>query len=275
MNATETRIQFLSPPAEVNMADAWFSIAHLDHFWIRRRFNVLRRFAGSLIREARAIAEVGCGCGLLQRQIEDYYHREVTGFDLNDGALKNAISRVSPLCCYNLLDRQRGYRGRFDLILLFDVLEHIEDEDGFLEALQFHLAVGGKVLINIPAGQWLYSDYDRAAGHARRYSIASLRRVANRNRLIVARHTYWGLPFIPLLVLRRLWLLGRTREERIATGFSDRGALMNHLLVLLSGCEPIPQRLLGTSLMAVLEAPSDTNSVSNADLKGGTGAKGV
>ena len=257
------------------MADAWFAIAHLDHFWIRRRFDVLRGFAGSLIRDARAIAEVGCGCGLLQRQIEDYYQRETTGFDLNDAALRNSISRISPLCCYNLLDRNREYRSRFDLILLFDVLEHIEDEDGFLDALQFHLAVGGKVLINVPAGLWLFSDYDRAAGHVRRYSIASLRRVADRNRLNLGRLTYWGLPFIPLLLLRKLWPLGRTREGRIATGFSDRGSLMNQVLVLLSGCERIPQRLLGTSLMAVLAAPSDTNSAAHADLKVDTGAKGV
>jgi len=257
MSSAETRIQFLSAPAEVNMAAAWFEIAHLDHFWIRRRFNVLRRFAGGLIRQSRAIAEVGCGCGLLQRQIEDHYQREVTGFDLNRTALKCSVSRLSPLCCYNLLDRHRAYRGRFDLILLFDVLEHIDDEDGFLDALQFHLAVGGKMLINVPACQWLYSDYDRAVGHVRRYSIASLRHVAKRNRLIVGRHTCWGLPFIPLLILRRLSILGRTREEVTATGFSDRGALMNHLLVLLSRCEWIPQRLLGTSLMAVFEAPSE------------------
>ena len=57
MSSAETRIQFLSAPAEVKMADAWFEITHLDHFWIRRRFNVLRRLAGGLIRQAHAIAE--------------------------------------------------------------------------------------------------------------------------------------------------------------------------------------------------------------------------
>ena len=264
MSSAETRIQFLSAPAEVKMADAWFEITHLDHFWIRRRFNVLRRLAGGLIRQAHAIAEVGCGRGLLQRQIEDHYQRKVTGFDLNHTALKGSVSRISPLCCYNLLERHQEYRGHFDLILLFDVLEHIDDEDGFMDALQFHLAVGGKVLINVPACQWLYSEFDRAAGHVRRYGIASLHHVANRNRLIVGRHTYWGLPLIPLLILRRFWALGRTREEVIATGLSDRGTLMNHLLLLLSGCEWIPQRLLGTSLMAVFEAPSDGDCLANA-----------
>ena len=72
---------------------------------------------------------------------------------------------------------------------------------------------------------------------------------------------------MPLLMLRRFYVLGRTSEESIATGFSDRGRLTNKLLVLLSGCEWIPQRLLGTSLMAVLEAPSDRNCIASTENK--------
>jgi SAM-dependent methyltransferase len=252
---SSNRIRFVSPPAKVNMGDAWFRCAHLHHFWIRRRFDVLSRLAEKLIREAHTIAEVGCGHGLVQRQIEDYYQRQVTGFDLNSSALHGSVSRMSPLCCYDLFQRDQEYRHRFDVILLLDVLEHIEDQQGFLEALQSHLAVGGKVLINVPAFQTLYSNYDRAVGHVRRYTAASLRQVAERNGLRVSRYSYWGLPLVPLLVLRRLCLLGRTPDEIIRTGFDDRGPIVNRLLLALSRCEWVPQRLVGTSLMAIVERP--------------------
>jgi hypothetical protein len=66
-------IEYLSAPAEVSMADRWFEIASIDHFWVRRRFDVLRRLAGDWIANSRAMAEIGCGHGLLQRQIEDAY----------------------------------------------------------------------------------------------------------------------------------------------------------------------------------------------------------
>src|SRR5207302_9390085 len=144
------------------------------------------------------------------------------------------------------------------------VVEAMGAEAAFSDAVDGNLSVGGNVLINVTACQCLYSEFARAASHVRRYGIASLHHVANRHRLIVGRHTYWGLPLIPLLILRRFWALGRTREEVIATGLSDRGTLMNHLLLLLSGCEWIPQRLLGTSLMAVFEAPSDGDCLANA-----------
>jgi len=255
INTTRT-LTYLSSPADVSMANWWFGIATIDHFWIQRRFDVFRRLAGTLIPSAGEIAEIGCGHGLLQRQIEETYGREVTGFDLNEFALKQSLARLSNIFCYDIHQQDPSLRQRFDLVFLFDVLEHMADEDQFLRAVMFHLAPGGKLVLNVPAGKWAYSAYDEAAGHVRRYSIRSLQDTAGRNRLQIAKASYWGLPLAPTLLLRRLWLLGkrdRDRDKIISAGFSPRTKVLNRLLSLVSTCEPIPQRFLGTSIMAVLE----------------------
>src|SRR5437764_11173656 len=101
MNSGRT-LTYLSAPAEVSMADRWFEVASVDHFWVRRRFEVFQQLAGSLIGGAREIAEIGCGNGLLQRQIEDAYGREVAGFDLNEFALKQSLTRHSSIFCYDV-----------------------------------------------------------------------------------------------------------------------------------------------------------------------------
>lgn len=248
------KIEYLSPPAEVSMADGWFEIASTDHFWVRRRFNVLQRMAGKLITSAGQMAEIGCGHGLLQRQIEDRYGREVSGFDLNEFALKQNVSRCSSVFCYNIFRMEPTLRSKFDIVFLFDVLEHIADEDGFLEAVLFHLAQNGRLLVNVPAGQWAYSQYDKAAGHVRRYSIRTLLETAARNHLRVRDWTYWGLPLVPTLVLRKLWLR-RMRDEQkiISSGFDSRSEAINSILGFTSQLELIPQKRLGTSLMAILE----------------------
>jgi SAM-dependent methyltransferase len=247
-------VRYLSQPAAVSMDDRWYEIANLDHPWIVRRFEVLRRLAGDLIAQSPAIAEIGCGHGLLQRQIEDFYQFAVTGFDLNETALKQTASRVSPVCCYDVHEKNIDYQAQFSLILLADVLEHIADQDAFLRAVKFHLAHGGSVLENVPALQSLYSGYDRAVGHLRRYRIASLAALARRNEMTITRYTYWGLPLLPLLILRKLWMLGRSGEQTIAAGFETGGPLRDRLMLWLSRCEPIPQGLIGTSLMAVLRS---------------------
>ena len=239
------------------MDDRWYEIANLEHPWITRRFEVLRRLAGGLIAQASAIAEVGCGRGLLQRQVEDFFHADVTGFDLNPAALAETASRSSPVCCYDVLDRRTQYEACFDLILLADVLEHVADEGAFLRAVLFHLAPGGSVVVNVPALQSLYSGYDRAVGHLRRYRIGSLSEAARQGGLRITSYTYWGLPLMPLLILRKLWMLARSGDGAIAAGFETGGPLRDRALLCLSRCEPIPQRLLGTSLMAVLRKASD------------------
>lgn len=252
--ANPRAIEYLSPPTQVSMADRWFEIASIDHFWIRRRFEVLCRLAGDLIGQAGQMAEIGCGHGLLQRQIEDVFGKEVTGFDLNDFALRQNVSVKSRVCCYDIFQRKPEFERHFDVIFLFDVLEHIADEDGFLNAALFHLRPQGRLLINVPAGRWAFSSYDIAAGHVRRYRMRTLRQSAARSGLVPSAWTYWGLPLVPVLLLRKLWLLGQHDERTIiSTGFDSRSSAMNKTMRVLSKAEPIPQRFLGTSLMAVVQ----------------------
>jgi SAM-dependent methyltransferase len=253
------QVEYLSPPAPVSMADCWFEIASIDHFWVRRRFEVLQRLDDGLVPAAAQIAEIGCGHGLLQRQVEDQYSKAVTGFDLNEYALKQNLSSMSRVCCYDVHQRLPELHQSFDLIFLFDVLEHLPEEAQFLNAVLYHLAPQGKLIINVPAGQWAFSEYDRAAGHIRRYSIEHMREVALRSNLQIQSWTYWGLPLVPTLAIRKLWLIGQHDPPKIiSSGFDSRSPAINHALGLLSRCELLPQKRLGTSLMAILQRSGAT-----------------
>ena len=232
------------------MGDWWFDVATIDHFWIRRRFEVMKRLADSVVRASREIAEIGCGNGLLQKSIENHYQRSVVGFDLNEVALRKNVSS-SPLYCYDVFEQRPEFSAHFDLLILFDVLEHIEDESRFLQCAKYYLADSGTLLVNVPAIQWLFSDYDRAAGHVRRYSLKQLTRVAEQNGYDVQNVTYWGLPLFPLLLVRKAL---RLETSNGSAGFDAGSSLMNDLLAGLSRFEHLPQRFLGTSVMAVLKA---------------------
>jgi 2-polyprenyl-3-methyl-5-hydroxy-6-metoxy-1,4-benzoquinol methylase len=149
MSSEHPPITYLSPPTPVSMGDWWFDIATEDHFWIRRRFDVMRRLADAVLRNSKSAAEIGCGHGLLQKKIEDCYGLSVTGFDLNEVALQKNVSRLSPLYCYDINQRNAEFGAHFDLLLLFDVLEHIEAENEFLQAVKFHLTDSANLLVNV------------------------------------------------------------------------------------------------------------------------------
>jgi SAM-dependent methyltransferase len=62
----------------------------------------------------------------------------------------------------------------FDSILYIDVLEHIEDDRGELKRAAQHLAPGSHLVVLCPAHAWLFSPFDRAIGHYRRYTAREL-----------------------------------------------------------------------------------------------------
>jgi 2-polyprenyl-3-methyl-5-hydroxy-6-metoxy-1,4-benzoquinol methylase len=66
---------------------------------------------------------------------------------------------------------------RFDTILYIDVLEHIEGDDAELRQSADRLRPGGKVIVLAPAHGWLFSRFDSAIGHHRRYSAEMLARI--------------------------------------------------------------------------------------------------
>jgi hypothetical protein len=234
------------------MADAWYDIASPEHFWLRRRFAVLRRLADDVIRQSRGLAEVGCGHGVLQKQIEESYGAQVTGFDLNELALRQNVSTQSPVYCYDIMDRLPEFEARFSTIFAFDVLEHIVDEKAFLDAVAFHLAADGALIINVPAYQALYSKYDRVVGHVRRYSMRQLTDVVEAAGFTATACTYWGAPLFPVALLRK-WFLDHVHsgEDTVSAGMKPTAPGSNTALGLLARCEKLPQRSFGTSVMAV------------------------
>ena len=67
---------------------------------------------------------------------------------------------------------------KFDSILYIDVLEHIDDDTREIEAATRHLRAGGHLIVMSPAHQFLYTPFDRAIGHFRRYNKRTLSSLA-------------------------------------------------------------------------------------------------
>jgi 2-polyprenyl-3-methyl-5-hydroxy-6-metoxy-1,4-benzoquinol methylase len=65
----------------------------------------------------------------------------------------------------------------FDTILYIDVLEHVADDDAELRRATLRLAPSGRLAVLVPAHQFLFSPFDAAVGHHRRYTVAALRAI--------------------------------------------------------------------------------------------------
>jgi ubiquinone/menaquinone biosynthesis C-methylase UbiE len=147
------------------------------HFWFRAR----KRVVGSIVRDLTGrlspgyhVLEVGCGNGGMLRLLQECSPGgTVAGMDLFAEGLRNARNR----CTCPLVQADAAlppFGEQFQVVGMFDVLEHIERDVAALRDVRRMLAPGGAIVITVPAHMSLWSYFDEAAHHARRYSTWEL-----------------------------------------------------------------------------------------------------
>jgi len=262
--ALPAHVEILSPAAAIAFPDQWYEIMDVRHFWMKWR---TRAFLGqckalSIPTETpSSVLEIGCGHGILRQMLETATKWTIDGVDLNAGALSHSAPGRGRTALYNIHDRVPELAARFDAIILFDVIEHIDDPVSFLMSALYHLKPGGYVFINVPALQSLYSKFDVAVGHYRRYTKRTLEAELAKAGVRKIDDRYWGLTMLPLLVLRKLWLSLRSENPGSGATVVQRGVLPPGKLadavltgIMQAETSVIANPPLGTSLLYVGQA---------------------
>ncbi len=175
------------------------------HFWFRSRSRCIAA-ATRLISnrsELKDVLEHGCGTGYVLSGLPKLFPQaRVAGADLFPEALELARHRFAgPLIQTDLINCD--FRAAFDLIGIFDVLEHLDDDVQALRSISNQLRPGGWLLLTVPAHMSLWSGYDVASGHRRRYTLAQLRTRLGEAGFSVEYGTEFMMPLLPLMWLRR------------------------------------------------------------------------
>lgn len=175
------------------------------HFWhVGRReiiLDVIERNVPKL--QNIRMLEVGCGNGsvlafLRQNGIN------IEGGDIFLEGLKFCRQRVDSVPLYQLDVLALPFSQEFDMIGLFDVLEHIEDDERALAEMNRALKAGGKLILTVPAHKFLWSRHDEASHHKRRYSRMELIAKLECYGFTVNKATYYMFFLFPVLAVMRL-----------------------------------------------------------------------
>jgi SAM-dependent methyltransferase len=147
------------------------------HFWFRARnvliYELVKKLCSGL-QPGYLVLEVGCGTGNVLKVLRKGCTTGlVVGMERHFDALPHAQRRsVGPLVQGDA--RKLPFGKPFDVLCMFDVLEHIPEERETLLSLREMLAPEGKLILTVPAHQFLWSHFDETAHHCRRYSPAQL-----------------------------------------------------------------------------------------------------
>ncbi len=225
------------------------------HWWYRARQRVIIDVFQRTLTHRRGlrILEVGCGGGTLLKSLATFgesmgldscaeaveHARRLAGCPVHLGAIPSAVPSGLP---------------KFDVVCLFDVLEHIEDDVDALRSVGTMLSGGGHVFLTVPAMPWLFGIHDEINGHHRRYTASRLRSRLALAGFVDARCYYFNALLSPVLVPAIVW----RNVVRKGHHFEVQSRWGRWLEVIFAmerhaiGRIPFP---IGLSLMAVARVP--------------------
>lgn len=233
-------------------------MAELDqrHWWYRARREVLAALIQRVVippKNAR-ILEIGCGTGHNLAMLGQF--GSVDALELDEEARAIAEGRLGRSVMSTPLPEIVGVRdGHYDVVGAFDVIEHIDDDSAALAAIATKLKPGGKLVMTVPAHQWMWSAHDVVNHHKRRYSKAGLKRLIDGSPLRLHTIGYFNSLLFPVAVAERLSskALGKDGADLklppapLNTALERAFAAERHLV----GRVPLPP---GLSLFAVASA---------------------
>lgn len=182
------------------------------HWWFTARRKIIGATIERLIKPSPEadILEAGCGTGGNLEMLMGY--GTLDAFEFDSVAREIAAEKSQLEVPFGTLPDDIPFGSKtYDLIGLFDVLEHIEDDEATLAQLGKRLKSDGKILVTVPAFPWLWSQHDERHHHFRRYTRKSLKTVAENNGLKVEECFYFNSLLLPVAIgLRALKAITRS-----------------------------------------------------------------
>ncbi len=175
------------------------------HWWYRARREVVAALIERAVqppKDARLL-EIGCGTGHNLAMLGKF--GEVDALEVDDIARGMAEERLGRPVLSAPLPKLAGLPDdRYDAVAALDVIEHIPDDKAALKGIARVLKPGGKLVMTVPAHQWMWSAHDVVNHHQRRYSKIGLKRLIEGSPLQLDSIGYLNSLLFPVAMAQRL-----------------------------------------------------------------------
>jgi 2-polyprenyl-3-methyl-5-hydroxy-6-metoxy-1,4-benzoquinol methylase len=219
------------------------------HWYYRSKAAALRRAVGRLA--PRRLLDVGAGSGFFSRHLlAEGGAQSALCVDIGYAADRDDQVEGKPV----LYRRDTGPTN-CDLVLMMDVLEHVEDDRGLVRLYADKVPSGAHFLATVPAFQFLWSGHDVFLEHKRRYRLTEIEKTMTDAGLEVVHGAYYFGFVFPLAAAVRL---AQRSAPEPRSSLKKHGAIANGLLTMACAAE-LPllaiNRLAGLSAFVLARKP--------------------
>jgi SAM-dependent methyltransferase len=197
-----------------------------NHWWFAGKRTLFKRLLRErLARSNLRILDIGCGTGAAAVDFSSFGW--LCAVDRSRDALAFARSRGLQNVVGSDAASLPFAEGSFDLVIAFDVIEHVDDDRAMMSEIKRILSPGGAVAIHVPAWPFLWSRHDEVLQHKRRYTRRSLRTLIFESGFTIE-HLGWASAaiFPPAVLLRTFERIAGERSTPTPSVSEDEAAAL-------------------------------------------------
>lgn len=227
------------------------------HWWHKAKRRYITEYIKKYTQKKKlTILDVGCGTGKNMEVLAQY--GDIWGVDASKEALLFCKKRGLTQVKLGHVEHLPFEKEIFDVVCVLDVLEHVADSIAIKEIKRV-LKDEGLIIITVPAFSWLWSKWDEALHHKRRYTKDSLSAILAKEGFMIRKNTYiYSFLVIPSLIIRKIKQL---RQKPYSSDFQINTVFLNHLLSFISKLEQMwvnrYDMPLGTSILCIAQKRSE------------------
>ncbi len=174
-----------------------------DSFWFNHRNNVIIESVKKY-NPYKTFFDIGGGNGFVSKGLQDAGVEVVLIEPGPVGAINAKRRNIKNVVCATLQDAAFK-KSSLDVVGLFDVVEHIENDAVFLGDVYKYMKPDGYIYITVPAFNTLWSNEDTEAGHYRRYSLNQIKELLMQSGFSIVYATYiFSILPIPIFISRTI-----------------------------------------------------------------------
>jgi SAM-dependent methyltransferase len=172
------------------------------HWWFQARREILYAVTSQFVAPSSRVLDTGCGTGFFIDKAKERY--DVWGIDASPIAVEICHERgLANVVMGSAADLSGVSDRRFEGILLFDVIEHLEDDLAALRHARELLTPNGLIIVTVPAFMFMWSRHDELNHHKRRYVKIQLHNLLRDAGFSIEKLSYFNSYLFPLAVLSR------------------------------------------------------------------------
>jgi 2-polyprenyl-3-methyl-5-hydroxy-6-metoxy-1,4-benzoquinol methylase len=201
-----------------------------QHWWFQARKKIIEKIIFRInFKKKINILDYGSGSGVNIDMLSKYGRVDV--HEKNKFARLNIKKNKRIKKIYSTLKIKKNF---YHLILLADVIEHINNPKNLLKILKSFLKKNGYILFTVPSYQFLFSSKDKVLGHYRRYDKNNFQKTIDEFELIEMSHfnTFLFLPIAALILLNKI-----IKKNFIKNAETTPNYILNKLLYLIFSAE--------------------------------------